>query len=60
MSKERGMARKLHREAVRNRLAALRCPGCARRNVLTLVNGNGVCSNCGHRVARDLYENVEK
>jgi ribosomal protein L37AE/L43A len=45
------------REVEANRVAALRCPGCSRRNVIAIKKGRATCDNCGHFVPRDLYAN---
>lgn len=55
MSKSRGSLRRMRREVEADRAAAMRCPGCARRNVIAIKNGRATCVNCGHFVPRDLY-----
>ena len=45
------------REVEATRAAALRCPGCGKRNVIVVKGGRATCGNCGHFVPRDLYAN---
>jgi transposase len=55
MSKSRGRLRTMRREVESHRAAALRCPGCGKRNTIGVKHGRATCSSCGHFVPRDLY-----
>ena len=57
MSRLKQRWRRMGRDVEDARLAALRCPGCGRRNVLSRNRKTGIasCVECGHRVSADLY-----
>jgi len=57
MNRVKQMFRRVRLELRRARAAALRCPGCAQRNVIVVTNdGRARCMLCGHRPAIDLLK----
>jgi ribosomal protein S27E len=49
--------RRARLELRRDRAAAMRCPGCAKRNVIVVDDrGKARCANCGHEPAIDLLK----
>ena len=56
MSRIKQALRKMRLEIRRARAAAMRCPGCAHRNVIAIDDyGVARCTYCGYKPSADLF-----
>lgn len=56
MSRLKQALRRVRLEVRRARAAAMRCPGCAHRNVIAIDDDGFVrCTHCGHKLSADLF-----